>query len=1571
MGTKSHSEATSLSLPGANWAAIASIASPVLGVAALVLEPALTRAIGLSTAPNSGRFAFLRPGRSSDVSWFQRILTLNGWTSNVKIFSEQWQSRLSSLLAIFFQAWRSFGFLKYPIAIIALVLVVYGLYLIWDLLKPGTSSALVPWRKPASSKQASETRYSADTAFSSPEQASTSIIQDVRGAGLKLVQGDLKTLLEVAFSKGKPVDDKKMAMEKVVAIVGSLPPNSKSRKVLTNFLTEGLWKSLQHPPPSYQGDKFEYRMPDGSYNNVLFPDLGKAGTPYARTVRRMGKLDGIRPDPGLLFDTLMARAPGHFEENPAGLSSVLFYHASIIIHDIFRTNRLDPNISDTSSYLDLAPLYGSSLEDQWAIRTMKCGLLKPDTFHEKRLLGQPPGVNLILVMYSRFHNYVADMLLKINEGGRFTLPPTRNETEAQKAAAKQDNDLFQTARLIVCGLYINISLHDYLRGLTNTHATSSSWTIDPRVEIKKPSGDEVDRGCGNQVSAEFNLLYRFHSIISQRDEKWLNSFLASLFPGTKKKMEDLTPQELLQGLLRWEQNIPKDPSKRVFDGLKRGPDGKFDDEDLVRIMTEAMEAPAGVFGPRMVPKALRVVETLGILQARKWRMATLNEFRAFFGLKRFETMEDINPDPEIANILRHLYDSPDMVELYPGLFIEETKPVMTPGNGGCLGYTAGRAVFSDAITLVRSDRFYTIDYTPATLTNWGMQEVQQDYQVMGGSMFYKLFQRAVPGWYPYNSLHIMQPMYTWKKNKEIAENLGTIKSFTTAGPKRPPRPVIVTKHAVICKVLKNQTSFRVPWLHALNDILPGKLDFSSFMLSGDAASNTAQRKMLEGILFGPTDFIALLLDTVRKSASAALTKHKFDLPGVAFQVNIIKDVAIPVNATIIADLFALDLNSPENPTGTLSTAEMYKHLTNVRTWGFNNNDPAMAFRRRLWARESVQVLGKSTGPIVKRLAAGRPGLLTRVINFFWPPPEKSVKEGSLRWYGQHVIQELLARGTTVDEAVNIALSTAYAGIAAPVGVFADVLQFFLQPENADHWGKIQSIVANPGPTSYKVLRQYVLEAQRMTSRQRNLRICAEDTSIDGQEFKRGDAVICLLGPAGHDSSCIPNPHQFQPGRPAEAYIHFGHGPHECLGKEITLTYCVGLLEVVARLKNLRPAPGAMGELKSINVGTERCYLDDTWSWLTFDPTTWKLHFDGTGTGVHHQANLSQVAAGHDFNSIYAALARQNQEGPTSVDIAGSLQQSPTAESLAGTTTTTTPTDEKKPMGSCPHVQGGLPSNASHGGHQHGAAQHHLSADHSSAAPREPQVPHKTGDNGKSSGKADQLNDAPQANGSALPQAQSISSQGEKSALLGGGGAASSRVEGPSSPHGDAALSQDQKSASTGAGPTSSQAKIPPTYAQAASSQGEESGLTDGDSTSSNATANADAATSQNTNFASTQDNGIDAASHGNESASKQEQDAVGADAAAATAATESIATETADSDKIDSTGPVASALNAIKDDVLTAPLGSAYQNGSAYRQTTTSSTSGGTSMSTTSSSTFIKSDGYHDESKCTICDKEW
>ena len=287
----------------------------------------------------------------------------------------------------------------------------------------------------------------------------------------------------------------------------------------------------------------------------------------------------------------MARQPGKYRENEAGLSVMLFYHATIIIHDIFRSSRFDPTISDTSSYVDLAPLYGSSVEDQKTVRLGKNGLLKPDTFFEERLLAQPAGVNVMLVLYNRFHNYCADVLLKINEGGRFTLKPG----DRDEALEAQDEALFQTARLITCGLYANIALHDYLRGLTNTHHSDSNWTLDPRGTINKGSliKSEVSRGIGNQVSTEFNLMYRFHSAVSLRDEEWIEDFYKKDLGIANPK--DASYREVLLGLQKYENKVKElgDPSKRTFGGLKRGSDGKFSDKDLVDILKTSMEDPAG------------------------------------------------------------------------------------------------------------------------------------------------------------------------------------------------------------------------------------------------------------------------------------------------------------------------------------------------------------------------------------------------------------------------------------------------------------------------------------------------------------------------------------------------------------------------------------------------------------------------------------------------------------------------------------------------------------------------------------------------------------------------------------------------------------------------------------------------------------------------------------------------------------------------------------------------------------------------------------------------------------------
>ena len=114
---------------------------------------------------------------------------------------------------------------------------------------------------------------------------------------------------------------------------------------------------------------------------------------------------------------------------------------------------------------------------------------------------------------------------------------------------------------------------------------------DGMNHVKVYMEDGVPRGIGNQVSAEFNLLYRWHSAISDRDDKWTQEFYRELFPGKEPSAVGLS--ELMMGLGHWEQGLDSDPLKRPFAKLKRQANGSYRDEDVVKILTESIEDPAG------------------------------------------------------------------------------------------------------------------------------------------------------------------------------------------------------------------------------------------------------------------------------------------------------------------------------------------------------------------------------------------------------------------------------------------------------------------------------------------------------------------------------------------------------------------------------------------------------------------------------------------------------------------------------------------------------------------------------------------------------------------------------------------------------------------------------------------------------------------------------------------------------------------------------------------------------------------------------------------------------------------
>ncbi|RMZ82489.1 hypothetical protein DV737_g2008, partial [Chaetothyriales sp. CBS 132003] len=628
---------------------------------------------------------------------------------------------------------------------------------------------------------ATRTRRLSSTSQSSEESthAGKKLLQELRALNLR----NIRTLKDVALSgiKGEPMDDQTYLMERIIQLATDLPYQSVESETLTKLFLTQLWDDLQHPPQTSLGSKFVFRQADGSNNSVLFPNIGAAGQAYARTVRPKVEQPVARPDPGQIFDSVLAR--NTFTPHPNSISSVLFYIASIIIHDIFHTSHRDFEISETSSYLDLAPLYGSNGEEQMLVRSGKDGKLKADCFADKRILGFPPGVGVLLIFFNRFHNSAVETLAKIDENARFSsiLRP-RGGAGGANAEQEYDEALFQTGRLVTTGLYINMILKDYVRTILNLNSVNSKWSLDPRSEEGKALvKNKIAEGQGNQVSAEFNLIYRWHSTISQRDEAWTEAAFKQLVGD--KDPAGLSMAEVLQALQAWVEALPADPQQRPFHTVERQADGRLADDQLAAIWIDSVNDVAGAFQTRHVPRVMRSIEMLGIIQARSWNLASLNEFREYFNLTAHKTFEDINPDPYIQQQLRNLYGHPDNVELYPGVIVEAAKKSMSPGSGLCTNFTISRAILSDAVSLVRSDRFYTIDYTPQNLTNWGFKVVEYDTSIDYGCVLNKVVLTALPNHFATNSIYAHYPLVTPTKNQALLKRLGQAQYYDFEAPK--------------------------------------------------------------------------------------------------------------------------------------------------------------------------------------------------------------------------------------------------------------------------------------------------------------------------------------------------------------------------------------------------------------------------------------------------------------------------------------------------------------------------------------------------------------------------------------------------------------------------------------------------------------------------------------------------------------------------------------------------------------------------------------------------------------------
>ncbi|KAK0616129.1 heme peroxidase-domain-containing protein [Bombardia bombarda] len=1125
----------------------------------------------------------------------------------------------------------------------------------------------------------------------------------------------LKNAPGIADVVAKYLAGKGLDIKAGAELIASMSNDSEARARFIEGQVKTKYDRMLHPPLTYLGDAFKYRAADGRLNSALNPHLGQAGAPYAKTVPSKTHPLGALPDPGDIFDRLMARSldPAG-RESSSGLSSMLIYHATIIIHDIFRTNDTDKSISDSSSYLDLSPLYGFTDEMQRKVRDdeYRLGLLKPDTFAEDRLLRQPPGVCIMLVMYNRYHNYAATQLRRINENGRFSVPAKysgaklikaadffvtdkldpafkqaldefrkinsvfegnkrnstpdyekasdalkvfidRAEPDSKKTQAfydgweaawdKLDDDLFHTARLITCGIYIQISIHDYLRALMGFHQYDNNFTLDPRVNTTEAKN--VSRGLGNQVTVEFNLLYRFHCAISLKDEHYAEDFMREYFgklddPTWNPKTMDLPQFMLLMNQARMADagKKPVEPCKQTF-GLQHNQDlcfkrneitGLFDDQQMITQLQKDMDDKISNFGPRNVPRSLKAVEVLGILQARKWEVGTLNDFRDFFGLKRHETFESITKHVEVQNALRDLYEHPDKVELYPGIFCESSEEMDADPGPSDVDSALWAAIFSDAITLVRSDRFYTVDWNTNSLTSWGMKEVTPDNGVLKSSVFHRLIQRAFPEWFPYDSVRFFHPFYTAEKNAQLAREQGysadfqmDVKAITRRKWFGCPKTeyIIDTNASNPCKPSKPKYLYKADEIKALlgdtADVIvhPARLRIADLPPKIVEVLVPGQHKEVptagQGHEVNPdtvalaTYFSTLTRDIIMREF---ITMNTDGPNGPVYQIDITRDFAIPVTTRYVADFlgFGYLVRSEANPSGKYSENEIYQHITNCQVYLAYNADETKLLKRRKAFKESIGFLFELTlkkGNIAKASKL----FITRQIQTLgrWLWACGKVRNNPMTELGLKIAQQILENehdsGRSAAILLLIGLDSAYNSVLA----FTSVLNLFIkglyqqaaqyQTDIAGHvaivnikpcdWLEVQKLALADAETQEmkmandEKIRTHVFVAQRASIKLPIIRKAVEDhTVVDANKnplftVKRGQTVICdIVWFDEHWET------EYLAYRSSFTEKFASYHP-----KDVAVLGLTAMVKLLAQMKNLRRGHDTQGRLKSIQL----------------------------------------------------------------------------------------------------------------------------------------------------------------------------------------------------------------------------------------------------------------------------------------------------------------------------------------------------------------------------------------------------
>jgi hypothetical protein len=368
-------------------------------------------------------------------------------------------------------------------------------------------------------------------------------------------------------------------------------------------------------------------------------------------------------------------------------------------------------VSADSHWWDGSQIYGSDPAFAAAIRTgeggklkvQTDGLLPPEIESHVDLTGVAGnfwvGLALLHGLFMLEHNAICDMLAKDHSDWT-------------------DEQLFAKARLINAALMAKIHTVEWTPAII-AHPTSQLamrvdwWGLVGRRAIRRfgrftrwdvltgvPGSKKNHHHVPFTLTEEFTAVYRLHPLIpddytfrSPADDHVVaeHQFPDLTVLHVRERMQELP---LATGFYSFGVANPGAIQLHNFPAALQ----KFDRADGTTIDLAAMD----------------------VLRIRERGVPRYNRFREFFHKEPVRTFEELTPNPQWQEELRRVYGTVDAVDLMIGMYAEQ------PPKGFGFSDTAFRVFALMAPRRLKSDRFFTTDYTPEMYTPAGLRWIDDN-----------------------------------------------------------------------------------------------------------------------------------------------------------------------------------------------------------------------------------------------------------------------------------------------------------------------------------------------------------------------------------------------------------------------------------------------------------------------------------------------------------------------------------------------------------------------------------------------------------------------------------------------------------------------------------------------------------------------------------------------------------------------------------------------------------------------------------------------------------------------------